>query len=161
MCQLGRTELMTTYKKYFVSVPLIIICSWLSVHVLWEKTGVDQSHCTGETWFINLVTCDQAKFITLTNTWKNFEPIHLGPVPERRDKLYQVYQFIPGIAIYYHLARCNKFIPGIRHIYTWNRVILPFRNRPLEEFPQKLMIFSLFGRLNGHTEMRLQVLNVE
>ena len=25
-----------------------------------------------------------------------------------------------------------KVIPGIRHIYTWNRVILPFRNRPQE-----------------------------
>ena len=36
-----------------------------------------------------------------------------GPVPERMDKLYQVYQFIPGIAIFYHLARCNKFIPDL------------------------------------------------
>ena len=62
-------------------------------------------------------------------------------------------RFIPGIAIYYYIARCNKFIqiyslnsaipsfrniiysgdiviPEIRHIYPWNIVIAPFRNRP-------------------------------
>jgi len=64
-------------------------------------------------------------------------------------------RFIPGIAIYYYFARSNKFIldlllecaipslrnriysgnkviPEIRHIYPWNRVIPPFRNRPLD-----------------------------
>ena len=118
-----------------------------------RSTGIcDDLEFLPEEELSNVQLC--ALHMEMTNTEQLLRSMRLGPVPERRDKQYQVYQFIPGIAIYYHLARCNKFIPdfslnsaipsfrnrsysgdtvisGIRHIYTWNRVILPFRNRPL------------------------------
>ena len=60
-----------------------------------------------------------ALHMEMTNTEQLLGSIGLGPVTERRDKQYQLYQFIHGIAIYYHLAPYiyPRFFPEERYSF--------------------------------------------
>ena len=58
----------------------------------------------------------ESRFITTSQGVINFSQIYSlnSTVPSCRNKIYSG----------------DKVIPEIRHIYPWNRVIPPFRNRP-------------------------------